>query len=171
MPCALAVPSSSCQGLFSPVYFVHIFIVICSEVIAVYSVLCLWQQAEMHRQVLRSICVDPSCTASVRLALTDHRMRRNSPVTVTYHIDVARRLVRSHATGRLTDADLQQHQQQLRQEAAFDPTFCQLLDWTGVTALALTGDGLRHVLRRRSFSRGRPGPLRYPTQRCMGSPA
>jgi hypothetical protein len=65
-------------------------------------------------------------------------------VPVTYHIDVARRTVISHAMGRLTDADLQQHQQQLWQDPAFDPTFCQLVDWTGVTALALTADGLRH---------------------------
>jgi hypothetical protein len=65
-------------------------------------------------------------------------------VPLTYHIDVARRLVISHATGCLTDADLQQHQQRLRQEPAFDPTFRQLLDWTDVTAQALTGAGVRH---------------------------
>ena len=75
---------------------------------------------------------------------------------VTYHIDVASRMVRSHATGRLTDADLQQHQQQLRQEAAFDPTFCQLLDWTGVTALALTADGLRQRVAWSLFQPGTP---------------
>ena len=75
---------------------------------------------------------------------------------VTYHIDVARRLVISHATGRLTDADLQQHQQQLQQEPAFDPTFCQLVDWTGVTALGLTAAGLRHRVAGSIFQPGTP---------------
>jgi hypothetical protein len=78
-------------------------------------------------------------------------------VPVTYHIDVGRRLVISHATGRLTDADLQQYQQQLRQEPAFDPTFCQLVDWMGVTSLALTGDGLRQRVAGSIFQ---PGPPR-----------
>ena len=75
---------------------------------------------------------------------------------VTYHIDVVRRLVLSHATGRLTDADLQQHQQQLQQEPAFDPTFCQLLDWTGVTTLGLTAEGLRHRVAGSIFQPGTP---------------
>jgi hypothetical protein len=77
-------------------------------------------------------------------------------VPVTYHIDVARRLVLSHATGCLTDADLQQHQQQLRQEPAFDPTFSQLSDWTGVTAIALTADGLRQRVAQSIFQPGTP---------------
>jgi hypothetical protein len=58
--------------------------------------------------------------------------------------------------GRLTDADLQQHQQQLWQDPAFDPTFCQLVDWTGVTALALTADGLRHRVAGSIFQPGTP---------------
>jgi hypothetical protein len=77
-------------------------------------------------------------------------------VPVTYHIDVARRLIISRATGRLTDADLQQYQQQLRQEAAFDPTFYQLVDWTGVTVLALTADGLRQRVAQAIFQPGTP---------------
>jgi hypothetical protein len=77
-------------------------------------------------------------------------------VPVTYHIDVTRRLVISHATGRLTDADLQQYQQQLRQEPAFHALLGQLLDWTGVTTLALTAEGVRDLVAQSIFQPGAP---------------
>jgi hypothetical protein len=75
---------------------------------------------------------------------------------MTYQIDVRRRMVISHGTGCLTDADLQQHQQQLRQDPAFDPAFCQLLDWMDVTALTLTADGIRHRVEGSAFQPGTP---------------
>jgi SpoIIAA-like len=94
-------------------------------------------------------------------------------VPLTYRIDVARRLVVSLATGRLTDADLQQHQQQLQQDPAFAPSLCQLVDWTGVTDLAVTTEGLRQRVRQSIFHPGAPramvvsSPVQYGMARMI----
>jgi len=60
-----------------------------------------------------------------------------------YIIDTAARLVRSRGWGRLTFTELKKHQDRLRADPAFDPTFDQLLDFREVEAIMVTADELR----------------------------
>ena len=85
-----------------------------------------------------------------------------------YVIDVAHRIVISQALGRLTDSDLWQHQQRLRQDPMFDPTFCQLWDCTGVTAVAVTGEGLRQLATVSVFQPGTPRAIVAPNDAMYG---
>ena len=50
-----------------------------------------------------------------------------------YVIDVERKLVTSRAWGALTDDDVREHNQALRADPLFDPTYRQLVDMTGIT--------------------------------------
>jgi hypothetical protein len=69
-----------------------------------------------------------------------------------YVIDKERRLVISTAWDRVSFAEAKAHQDQLKDDPAFDPTFSQLLDATGVTGLDASMDEIRILARRGIFS-------------------
>jgi hypothetical protein len=71
-----------------------------------------------------------------------------------YIIDRQRRLVISVAHGRLTFAEVEKHQQDLRADPAFEPSFDQIVDGTRVTDFALTPEEVRTVAARTVFSHG-----------------
>ncbi len=69
-----------------------------------------------------------------------------------YTIDRERRLVISTATGDFTDSDLVGHEKVLRKDTAFDPSFDQLADFTGVTKVEITSAGLKTAAELHIFS-------------------
>ena len=71
----------------------------------------------------------------------------------TFLIDHDERLIRSRAWGLLIDSDLLETQQRLREDPRFEPTYCQLFDFSAVEQLSLTGDGLRKLAANSPFSR------------------
>lgn len=56
----------------------------------------------------------------------------------SYEIDPQRRLVTSRIWGAVTDAEIHQHNQKLRYDPKFDPTFQQLVDMTGITTIGVS---------------------------------
>ncbi|GAC1458661.1 MAG: hypothetical protein PVSMB1_08550 [Gemmatimonadaceae bacterium] len=61
-------------------------------------------------------------------------------MAVTYNIDPNRRLVTSRLWGAVTDDEVRDHNHRLRNDPAFDPSYRQLTDMTGITEiLATTG--------------------------------
>ena len=71
----------------------------------------------------------------------------------TFLIDHDERIIRSRAWGLLIDRDLLETQQRLREDPRFEPTYCQIWDFTAVQQLSLTGDGLRKLAANSPFSR------------------
>ncbi|MFI5351201.1 MAG: hypothetical protein ACHQ2Z_16775 [Elusimicrobiota bacterium] len=69
-----------------------------------------------------------------------------------YKIDTARRLVLTVGSGVVTMADLQGHQERLRQDPEFEPRFSQLLDFTGVTKLEFGANDVRQLALKPIFS-------------------
>jgi hypothetical protein len=65
---------------------------------------------------------------------------------ITYHIDAERRLVLTHASGILTDADLLAHKERLARDAAFDPAMAQLSDLREIQRLDVTAAGVRAMV-------------------------
>lgn len=55
-----------------------------------------------------------------------------------YEIDPQRRLVISRLWGAVTDREVYEHNQKLRSDPRFDPTYRQLTDLTGVTEIVVT---------------------------------
>ncbi|HEY0997499.1 MAG TPA: hypothetical protein VGD77_16000 [Gemmatimonadaceae bacterium] len=60
----------------------------------------------------------------------------------TFEIDHDARLVRSRAWGVLVDDDLARTQAGVRDDPRFEPDYCQLFDFSGVTDVRLTREGL-----------------------------
>ena len=56
----------------------------------------------------------------------------------TYEIDSQRRLVTSRIWGAVTDIEVFQHNQTLRTDPKFDPTYRQLVDMTGITSIGVS---------------------------------
>jgi hypothetical protein len=73
-------------------------------------------------------------------------------VPASYHIDKARRLVVSTATGLVTAADLLAHQRRLLGDSDFDPTCSQIVDCTSITGIDLGADEVRTVAATTVFS-------------------
>ncbi len=65
---------------------------------------------------------------------------------ITYQIDPRRRLVLTHATGTLTDADLLAHKDRLVRDAGFDPGMSQLSDMREIQRLDVTAAGVRAMV-------------------------
>jgi hypothetical protein len=65
---------------------------------------------------------------------------------ITYHIDPERRLVLTHASGILTDADLLAHKDRLARDAAFDPGMRQLSDLRAIQRLDVSAAGVRAMV-------------------------
>lgn len=71
---------------------------------------------------------------------------------VRYVIDKERRLVISTGWDRVTFAEVLAHQEQLLKNQDFNPEFNQLIDGTGVTDYALSGNEIRMIANRKLFS-------------------
>lgn len=56
----------------------------------------------------------------------------------TYEIDPQQRLVTSRLWGRVTDNEVFEHNQKLRTDPRFDPTYHQLTDLSGVTEIGVS---------------------------------
>jgi hypothetical protein len=69
-----------------------------------------------------------------------------------YVIDQQRRLVITTAWDRVTFTEAKAHQDQLSNDAAFDPDFNQLVDASAVTALEATIDQIKTLSKRGIFS-------------------
>ena len=73
---------------------------------------------------------------------------------LSYVIDRQRRLVTSTASGVVTYADLLAHQNGLKNDPDFDPTFDQLVDGIRATKIELSTDNVRAIARQRLFAAG-----------------
>ena len=72
-----------------------------------------------------------------------------------YKIDTERRMVFTVAYGILTDQDAYTHQEKLRDDPDFDPSFSQLIDSTNVTkADGLSTEAIYNLARRNPFGAG-----------------
>lgn len=71
----------------------------------------------------------------------------------SFTIDLARRIVYSRGWGVLVDSDLRQTQHGLRETVGFEPDFSQLYDFSDVTEVRVTGEGLREMSRQSPFHR------------------
>ena len=69
-----------------------------------------------------------------------------------YEIDKERRLVITTATGVLVVADALAHQENLRKDPQFDPTFSQLMDLTQVMEYKIGLDDMLSLTQRRIFA-------------------
>jgi hypothetical protein len=72
----------------------------------------------------------------------------------SFVIDRERRLVLTTVWGEITLETIMGHQDALERDAAFDPTFRQLADFTGVTKVLLDAEEIRTAATRRVFSPG-----------------
>jgi hypothetical protein len=57
---------------------------------------------------------------------------------VTYHIDHKRRLVSSRLWGAVTDKEIHEHNDKLRNDPHFDPSYRQIVDLTGITEIKVS---------------------------------
>jgi hypothetical protein len=73
-------------------------------------------------------------------------------VPAHYKIDKERRLVMSTGSGVLTMADLLAHQEKLRKDPDFDPSFSQLSDFTHITTVDLDGADVQRLAQTTIFS-------------------
>lgn len=73
---------------------------------------------------------------------------------ISYRIDTARSLVVSVAAGVVTDDELLDHQQRLRDDPAFQPWFRQLFDFRQGTTNLVTGRGVRQLAVAPAFGKG-----------------
>ncbi len=73
---------------------------------------------------------------------------------VSYRIDVANGIVYSEARGRVTDDEMIDHQNRLRDDPAFRSDFRQLYDFRGVEAVAVTTSGVRRLAEGNVFGAG-----------------
>ncbi len=71
----------------------------------------------------------------------------------TYEIDKQRRLVITTGLGRITLANALEHQEKLRKDPDFDPSFSQIMDLTQVTEFALEAYDIRRIAQTTIFSR------------------
>jgi hypothetical protein len=71
---------------------------------------------------------------------------RFQPVPISYLIDPARQIVRTTATGTLTDDDIMDMKRRLATDAAFRPGMRELADVRAVTELQVTSLGVRRML-------------------------
>jgi hypothetical protein len=72
----------------------------------------------------------------------------------TYKIDLELGIVRSVASGVLTDDDCDEHVEALRNDPLFKPSMDQLIDFTGVTEIRVSAGAVQRVARRNPFGKG-----------------
>ncbi|MFZ0213716.1 MAG: hypothetical protein WBE20_04740 [Candidatus Acidiferrales bacterium] len=69
-----------------------------------------------------------------------------------YTIDKDRRVVMSFGSGVLTKADLLAHRRKLLSDTDFDPSFSQIMDFTGVTEVDVEAADIREMATDHVFS-------------------
>jgi len=94
---------------------------------------------------------------------------------VRYVIDKERKLVITMASGRVTFAEMKAHQDQLERDPDFKPEFDQFVDGAAVTALDISADEVRVLVRHKVFAQTSrrawvaPSPPVYGMSRLMGT--
>src|SRR5579864_1804916 len=73
-------------------------------------------------------------------------------VSAFYTIDKKRRLVLSSGNGALTKEDLLGHMERLSKDPDFNPEFCQVVDFTQITAVEVEPEDVRQLAQRNIFS-------------------
>jgi hypothetical protein len=81
-------------------------------------------------------CVGDARSLRCVFARLTYEPERELPAT--YEIDPQRRLVTSRLWGGVTDDEVYAHNEKLRTDPRFDPTYRQLTDLTGVTEIAVS---------------------------------
>ena len=71
-----------------------------------------------------------------------------------YLIDEGQRAVFSHASGVLAFADVCDHMDRLVADARFQPDMRQIIDFSDITKVELTGDQIRELANRKVFGTG-----------------
>jgi hypothetical protein len=69
-----------------------------------------------------------------------------------FHVDKARKLVMTTASGVVTRSDVDTHFQKLLKDPDFDPRFSELGDYTHLTKIDFTADDLRDFARLNVFA-------------------
>jgi hypothetical protein len=69
-----------------------------------------------------------------------------------YKIDKKNRLVMTTGSGTLTMADSLGHQEKLRDDPEFDPSYAQLLDFSHVSKVELNSEDIRRIAKESIFS-------------------
>jgi hypothetical protein len=77
---------------------------------------------------------------------------RRGKMPATYEIDKKRRLVITTGLDQMTLADGLAHQERLMKDPDFDPTFSQLMDFTGVDFSGIKANDIRKLAERNIFS-------------------
>jgi len=73
-------------------------------------------------------------------------------VSAFYTIDKERRLVLSSGNGALTKEDLLGQMERLSKDPDFNPEFCQVVDFTQITAVEVEPEDVRQLAQRNLFS-------------------
>jgi hypothetical protein len=73
---------------------------------------------------------------------------------VSYSIDPSRKLVTSRIWGTVTNAEVGEHNRQLRADPLFDPTYRQLADMSDVTLNLVTFNDVQETARDQYFAPG-----------------
>jgi hypothetical protein len=71
----------------------------------------------------------------------------------SYRIDVARGIVFTRGWGVLTDVQIAAHAKALGSDPRHDPAFKQIVDFSGLTEIRVTSEGVRDVARINPFRR------------------
>ncbi len=87
---------------------------------------------------------------------------------VTYRIDKSRRIVFTTAYGRVEEAEVLAHQDKLRRDPDFDPSFAQLFDTHGVTSVQVSTAAIRRLAQRNPFGAGARRAFIMPTDELYG---
>jgi hypothetical protein len=85
-------------------------------------------------------------------SIGNHAVHSPTPMPFSYKIDKERKLVMSTGYGVFTLADALAHQEKLRKDPDFDPSFCQLTDLTHVTKLDLRAEDVRRLAQASIFA-------------------
>jgi hypothetical protein len=86
-----------------------------------------------------------------------------------YKIDKERRVVLSTASGVFSLADFRSHQEKLSLDPDFDPSFCQIADFTHVTRLESSASDIRQMAERSIFNPNVRRALITPNEVIYGS--
>ena len=70
----------------------------------------------------------------------------------SYSIDTELEIVLSTASGKLVDAELEDHQLRLSEDPGFEPHFRQLADFTGVTEFEVSAECVRRLARKNIYA-------------------
>jgi hypothetical protein len=72
----------------------------------------------------------------------------------SYQLNLEHRMVMSTASGIVTDTDLIQHQQRLRKDPQFEPSFGQRMDFTGASGISVSVATIQRLAIHRVYAAG-----------------